>query len=263
MGVTTAAYLESLLKPGKNDAPNPRAALIEDIRDASSEDAVLLEITLRPGAFEQVEAAYGDAETDPLEDAFKLRGPLRAHLNYYSAEGAVLEFGECYLAAILYWAPLRRDLYAARVGRARIVARLRVREEEETLRYIAAAAELDLGAAADDEAAAAALRARAFPPLDRALLHEPGYTPNADLERLVTGGPGASFDYLLDLKLRDMVQSAVAKRRQTLVRLREDLARASAQLDERPVACASVWRAELETFKSVVARGVATGWTFK
>jgi DNA topoisomerase-2 len=262
MGLTTAKYLETLAKPGRGGKANPRDEFVEAVSDRSSGDKVELEVVLREGAFEQILAGFGDAEIDPIEDALLLRASLRPHLNYYSAAGAVLEFGECYLAALLYWAPLRRDLYAARLTRERLVAELRITEETETIRYIGMAAELDLARLADDDAAAAALRGRGFPPLDTALLHRPEYTPNGDLARLVTAGPRAGYDYLLNLRERELVKQAVAARQGRLAGLRAELAAVAAQLAERPVAGASVWRAEFAEFRRMVALGIKTGWQF-
>jgi DNA gyrase/topoisomerase IV subunit B len=263
MGLTTAKYLETLLKPGRGGKPNPRAEFIEAISDRSSADKVELEVVLREGAFEKIGESFGDASIDPVEDALMLRTSLRPHLNYYSAEGAVLEFGECYLAAILYWAPLRRDLYVERLTREQTVAELRIVEEEQIIRYTAMAAELDLAEVEDDDVAAGILRDRDFPPLDKSLLHRPEYTPNAQLRELVTAGPGANHDYILDLKERELVRTAVVRRQKVLEGLRGDLVRVAAQLSERPVAGASVWRAEIEEFRKVVARGIVTNWKFK
>jgi DNA gyrase/topoisomerase IV subunit B len=263
MGLSTAKYLEQLVKPGRDGRANLRDTFIEGVHDRSTSDAVELEIVLREGAFERIAADFGDADIDPIEDALALRASLRPHLNYYGADGAVLEFGECYLAVLLYWARLRRDLYVVRLTRERIVAELRILEEEQIIRYIGMAAELDLASVEDDAVAADVLRRHGFPPLHRALLHRPEYTPNADLYRLVTEGPGASHDYLLDLRERDLVRAAVAKRHEALAARRADLAAATARLAERPVAGASVWRAELAHFTAEVERGVATAWKFK
>jgi DNA gyrase/topoisomerase IV subunit B len=257
MGVPTAKYLETLAKPGRGGKANPRDEYVESVADHSSADKVLLEIVLREGAFEKIARDFGDADIDPIEDALMLRSSLRPHLNYYSADGAVLEFGECYLAAVLYWAPHRRDLYVERLTRERIVASLRILENAEAIRYIGMAAELDLARVEDDAVAAEILRGRGFPPLHTALIHRPEYTPNADLHRLATAGPGVSYDYLLNLRERDLVKAAVAKRQKTLADLQAELARVTAQLAERPVPAASVWRAEVENFVAVAGRGAA------
>lgn len=263
MGVTTAKYLETLLKPGVNGRENPRATFIESVEDYSTTTSIELRVQLTEGAFERIEAEFGDAMIDPLEDALMLRASLRPHLNYYSADGGVLEFGSCYLAAVLYWAPLRRDLYRERIERERIVASLRILEETETLRYISIEAELGVADIDDEALAERILREHGFPPLHRGLLHAPKYTPNADLHRLVTEGPDADFGYLLSLQQRELLKSAVAKREKVLAGLRADLAVAEARLAEQPTPCASVWRAELADFQEVVARGISTGWQFK
>jgi hypothetical protein len=262
LGVATARYLEALTGPGRQGRPNPRAELVESAHDASSVDEVALTVVLREGAFERICAEYGDAEIDPLEDALLLRAPLHARLNYY-AGGAVVELGGDYLAALLLWAPLRRDLYAARLERSREVTALRILEESEALRFIGVAASLDLARVADEAAAAAALRALGFAPLDRALLRRPEYTPAAELRALVTAGPGASYAYLLDLRERDLVAAATARRAEALAALRADLDRVTAQLAERPVPGASVWRAEIAQFVATAERGVATRWKFE
>lgn len=64
-------------------------------------------------------------------------------------------------------------------------------------------------------------------------------------------------------KERELVVASVAKRQKVLAGLRAELALVTAQLAERPVAAASVWRAEIAEFVAAVERGVATGWKFK
>jgi hypothetical protein len=199
---------------------------------------------------------------EELEAALGLAVTLTPNLTYLSVTGGVLEFGRNYLAPVLYWAPLRQALYAARVEREAIVLELKIFESEQIVAFAAVAAELDLARVADDEAAAAALAARAFPRLDSALIHSPKYTPAAALRGLVTAGPGASYDYLLNLRERDLVQRAVAARKARIVALQAELVAARALLAERPVPCATLWRAELAAFRAAVARGRATAWTF-
>lgn len=263
IGVATARYLETLVKPGANGRANPRAEYIEEIEDCSTSTKVELVITLRPGAYARIAEAFGDTSIDPIEDVLLLRASMRPHLNYYSAAGAVLEFGECYLANVLYWAPLRRVLYLERLTREHIVGELRVLEEEEIVRYIGIAVSLDLARVQDDAVAAEALRSHKFLPLNKGLLHRPEYTPNETLRELVLSGPGASYDYILDLRERDLVLTSVARRQKILVGLRANLERVNAQLAERPVPGASVWRAEIVEFQKMVARGIETSWKFK
>jgi DNA gyrase/topoisomerase IV subunit B len=253
MGLTTAKYVETLMKPGRNGAPNPRAELIENIEDHSSTETVELLVKLHDGAFEKMSETFGDSSIDPLEDALMLRASLRPHLNYYSANGGVLEFKDCYLAAVLYWAPLRRDLYRERIERERIITELRILEETEILRYISLAAELDLARVENDETAVSMLKDRQFPPINVGLLHRPEYTPNVELRERVLADTDSAFNYILNLRERDLVKTAYVKRERLLDKLRTELARAESLLAERPIPCASLWRSEIAAFTSATA----------
>lgn len=252
MGMATSKYIEILTKPCTNGNPNPRDEFIEHgVLDRSSVDKVELEIILKVGAFAKISAKYGNEFIDPIEDILMLRSSLRPHLNYYSVKGAVLEFGECYLALILYWAPLRRNLYLERLTRELIITELRILEEEQIIRYIGIAAELDLAKQVDDDTAFEILKIRGFPLINHSLLHRPEYILNVNAHSLITTGSGASFDYLLNLRERDLIQNSVIKRMKVLKTLYEQLAIVKQQLSE-PLAGASVWRAEIEKFKLVV-----------
>jgi DNA topoisomerase-2 len=260
LGVPTAGFLAQLTGPGRGGRPNPRAAYVRGVADLSTVEAVRLEVALAPGATPEALAAagFGDAEIDPVEDLLQLRVSLAPHLNYVGARGEVLELTPAgYLAPLLYWARLRRDLYGARLRREAAVLRLRVLREEGTLRFIARSTALDLKARADVGAAEALLAAEGFRRLDHALLESPQYTPAEDLERLVTeGGAGRapSFDYLLGLPGRELVAAAAAKREGSLAGLRRALAGVEAALAERPTPGASVWLAEVAAFEAYADR---------
>jgi DNA gyrase/topoisomerase IV subunit B len=263
MGVTTAKYLETLTKPGKTGKDNPRAEFIDAIFDKSSSDQVLIEITLKHDAIAIISTKFGGEDIDPIEDAFMLRTSLRPHLNYYSVDGAVLEFDECYLATILYWAPIRHNLYVTRVTREKIVAELRLIEENAILRYIEIhSKDINLSSMDNDDRARETLEQLGYPTINSGLLHRPEYTPNDKLADLVLHGPGATYDYILNLRERDLVRTAAKTRVDTIARLESELIAANACLSE-PVACASLWRSEIQNFLSVVEKGIATRWKFK
>jgi len=171
-----------------------------------------------------------------------------------------------YLAAVLCWAPRRAEVYRRRLERELVVAELAAVEEEAALRYIGEAAALDLARLANDAAAAEVLRARGYPPLDANLLRRPEYTPADELRRRATTPPAtvadaaavlqgsASYDYLLNMRARDLVQAAAEAGRARLAAARAAAATARARLAEAPVAGASVWRAEIAEFRKVVAQ---------
>lgn len=252
---STHAFLRDLKAPA-------RARLIAEVDDDSSERGVDVRIRLAPGAWVEVCARFGDAEVDPVEDFLLLRASLRPFLNYYGADGGVVEFGDDYHALFFYWAPRRRDLYRRRLEREAALLGLRLRLERETVRFVGVAHELALGGLADEDAASAALAARGFPPLDAGLLRAPGFAPTEDLARLATEGGAVSHGYLLDLRERDLLRAAQARRAARVAEMEARLAAVGALLAERPFAGASVWAAEIEAVVAAVARGEASDWKF-
>ena len=264
MGLITGKEVARKATTTKTKTPAAKATKtdglhIEAVRDCSTSEKVSIEVQLAPGAYETILANYGDGQIDPIEDALALRTNMRPHLNYYSSRGGVLELPNNesgYLAAILYWAPRRARIYRDRLERALIVAELRALEETQQLRYTAEAAALDLAKQADTAAAEAILLERKYMRLDSPLLHRPEYTSNEELRHLVTAGPGASYDYILDMRSRELVKTAADARQTRLIQLQAEAVRLKAQLAEKPVAGSSVWLAELAEFRELAKKCV-------
>ena len=166
-------------------------------------------------------------------------------------QNSVLEFGSAaigYMAAILYWAPIRRDLYLKRLTRQRIITELAIVEETELVRYITMAHTLNLARINDDDAASALLTKHKFPKIYHVLLHNPQFTENSDLVQLIMQGVNSSHDYILNLKERELVKSSMEKRQKRITTLQSELTKIIERLEERPMAGASIWLSEIDEF---------------
>jgi DNA topoisomerase II len=235
----------------------------EYVRDLSGDLDVDLEIQLKDGMYEKICEDYGSPIIDPIEDFLGLRESLRPHLNYVGPSGAVLEFGDCYLAALLYWFPARRDLYRVRLEREQVLLELRILEQTEILRYVPLAAELDLASKSDDDEASAILTGREFPRINSTLLHSPQFTEVAALRHEILEGGKISHDYILNLPERQLIKSAVLKRQERLSVLKNELSIVLEHLAEQPFAGVSIWRAEISAFKKLADEGIASRWRYK
>lgn len=260
LGKTTESFLKDLTKP-------TRAKFIDEVDDYSSDTKVDVRIKLNVGAYDDICNAYGSLEADAVEEFLLLRASLKPFLNYYNAAGnaagaSVVEFGDDYHAVFFHWAPIRRDLYRQRLEREAVLLRLKIRLENEVVRYIGMASGLDLAHKADEDIASEALSEHEFPQFDSGLLHSPRYTPTADIEALATEGNGVSHDYILDLRGRDLVVLAKAKREAKIREKGERLTEVERLLAEKPFAGASVWAAEIEAVTSAIERGEKTAWRF-
>ena len=250
LGVSTSKYIKTISEPRKNGTPNPKMEYIEEINDYSSINSVNLTIKLKPGAIDLISAKFGDDEIDPIQDAFMLRASMQSHLNYYSTDGYVIEYGENYLAALLHWASLRRELYIKRVTREVIITELRILEEQEIIRYVEMSAALNLAEVETDSEAEKVLAENDFKAINSTILHNPQYTPNESLRELIN--TNGSFNYILNLRSRDLVKSAVKKRQDNILVLEKKLIIAKKYLDEKPIACTSLWRNEIKAFCAAI-----------
>ena len=107
---------------------------------------------------------------------------------------------------------------------------------------------LNLAKINDDESASKLLTKHKFPKIYHVLLHNPQFTENSELEHLIMEGVNSSHDYILNLKERDLVKSAVDKRQKRIISLRSELCKIVEQLAE-PMAGASIWLSEIDEFK--------------
>ena len=84
------------------------------------------------------------------------------------------------------------------------------------------------------------------------------------LASTATAPPDASFDYLLDLRERDLVARARRARETKIAEMRARLADVLDRLEnEQPFAGSSEWLAEIEAVARAVTRGEMTNWRFQ
>jgi len=212
----------------------------------------------------------GDADgpgPDPIECALKLFVRMRSALRVVKPRHkGLVDFGADYHSLVLSWFPVRAKYYRLRLDRRLALAQLRLRVERETLRYFELRAPgqplAGLSKLKNAAAAAVPLRAEHFPAVNSGLLRSPGHTPTADLEALCIGDPDGdsdddsaskrTFKYLLDLRERDHLQDAVAKRAAKVADLEREIALVNELLAEQPFAGASLWLAELDQCEKVL-----------
>jgi DNA topoisomerase-2 len=239
IGLVTSSYIENISK---------LTQYIDRIEDYSSTNEIDIIIYLKPGAKQIIEKQYGNDIIDPIEDCFSLRISLRPNLNYYSCEKGVLEFGSMYLSNILYWAPIRKELYKKRIIRKGIIIDVQILKEESIIKYISYSNMLNISAIEDDEKACLILSNNGFPKINTGLLHNPSYTNNDELRHLLLDSEDATFDYILDLKERELTKNALQKRQDKLIKLKEEYQYIQNILVEKPFIGASIWKEEISKF---------------
>lgn len=246
IGVITNTYIESLEKL--------KEKYIDKIEDYSSVNEIEINIYLKPNVMNNILNNYGDSIIDPIEDFLNLRASLKPNLNYYSCKGGVLEFNDNYLASILYWAPKRRNLYKARLVRKEILLRVLIIKEESIIKYIKISNKLNISSIEDDIIASEVLANNSFPKINSSLLSSPGYINNDSLENSLLHSEEATYDYILDLRERDLTINALTKRQKNIEKYINDHNVIKSYLNESPFPGATLWLQEIDSLLKILNR---------
>jgi DNA topoisomerase-2 len=234
IGMITINYIEFLQK----------SIYIDHIEDYSSTNEVEINIFLKPNVMDIINSKYGDNIIDPIEDCFNLRTSLKSNLNYYSCDKGVLEYTN-YINAIIYWAPIRKELYKLRLVRKEILLKIIIEKEDSIIRYIKMSNQLNISSL-DDDNAIIVLEKHKFPRINSSLLSSPGYTKNEELEYLILQSENASYDYILDLRERDLTTTSLQKRQANLEKHKKEYNIIINYLQEQPFPGMSLWLQEID-----------------
>jgi DNA topoisomerase-2 len=252
--VSTESFIKSLKS-------KERIEYIEDVDGKRSSDYKIdIRITFKPGATDFIEANFGDSDIDAYEDFLNLRKSTKSLLNYFKPGGGVIEFNEDYHSLFFYWLPFRRNLYQVRYQRNLVQLKLKIMMEENIIRYIENP-DKDLIKELDEESASISLMKLGFIRFNHAIINCPKYTNTADIEQIATG-PTATYDYLLDLRERELVISAKNKRVENLKKLKAEYDTLIGLGNELPFTYASVWKSEVDKVITAIELGIKTNWEF-
>jgi DNA topoisomerase-2 len=245
-------YLSALRKK------QAEGTIIASISDTSTDITIEITIKLKPGAVELLDELGDGLWADGVEEYFMLRNHMYTHLNLMSVDGTVIMF-DTYEEVMRTWFPVRREHYAARVNRARVLSTLRIRRMENTIRYVRAG--FAMSKLKIDEMTAI-LSEQQFDKINCALLDSPKFTPTSDLETDIMLGSDANYKYLLGLS--DLKKSAenLVKYEAALAKLREDANAADVLAGLGRFPGAAIWEAELDELEQQVRMGQATAWKY-
>jgi DNA topoisomerase-2 len=209
---------------------------------------VFIEFQLYPGAIARIKENYGNEYFDPIEDFFCIIHSINSNINLYSPFDTILEFGDNYLAAMLYWIDYRREMYEARIMRAAIINKYKIEMNKNILRFIRTHyGDEKLKACEDDDVGDVLLQEWGYARFNSSALNRPGKCYGDALIEKISGSE-ANYEYLYELRTRNIFKSATEKLEKKLSELITEEEEIKLQLAERPIG-KSVWIKELEDFK--------------
>lgn len=236
IGVPTISYIKTILK---------LKDYIDKIEDHSSINDIDIKVYLKSDTISVINKKYGNEDFDPIEDLLNLRVSLKPNLNYYSCDRGVLEYIDKYIYDILYWAPVRKDLYEKRLVRRKILLEVQILKEENIIRYIVLSNELNLSNIYDEQKIEEVFKIHKFPKINTGLLHSPGYVDNDELSISLVDTKDCTYDYILDLKERELTKVSLEKRKEKLEKLKENQKALNKYFNDVPFVGASLWLDEI------------------
>jgi len=245
IGVQTNKYLKSIHSTLDK---YPRNQYIKSIEDRSSTNSVKIIVQLFDNVISKIEEEFGDDIIDPIEDLLNLKQSLKPNLNYYDNSG-ILEFKDSYLAIIIYWIPFRQQLYIDRINRQIILSKLKILEHQEILKYIdlcKSNSDVKLCNMKDDEEAAIILSKNGFKSIDSSLIRNNKYVSNEELEKMISNNDGLKYDYILNLRERDLTEKAASMRIESTKKLEALISKNINLIKETPTPCGSLWLKEID-----------------
>lgn len=224
-------------------------------QDMTCDDEVLIKITLRPGAYDEIMQSCGREFIDPIEDYFGLSKPLNNHINMILDNGAVRMFKK-YEEVMEYWFDKRKTLYNSRLDRQRLLLQYEIDYHRNVRRFIEmdSANEICIDKMPQDERVAL-LQKHQFTKFNKARLFRPSYIPLAELHDCIYV-QGASYLYIDQITVGQKSKRSVEKLDQKIIEL---VARYEHLLG---VTYKTLWLEELEELSKTVDLGLRTNWLY-
>lgn len=291
LGISLETYLKGLIgEQTRKRKPVPNWHLkffkngaASSVENLSGDGRVDIRITFAGSATETMAAisawragqkpeSRGPAEATDLEHFLGLWRRMNDDLNMITEDGGLLSFKGDYLAAALYWLPIRRRFLARRLDRREALLNLRLRLEQTVLAYLDAWKGKD-GAPhrvpGGKIAKRAACAAGGWPRIDHALAARPGRASAEELRAAIEEADAlevnarCTYDYVYNISYRDEDPEAIEKRRAKADALEAELAETRAAIsgeDGDVFPGAKEWLAELDSAEAAVHAGYASNW---
>jgi DNA topoisomerase-2 len=234
-----------------------RPELVRGVHSYNTAEEVCIKIELFPGAYdiiclegaESPKAAYG---LDPVTTLLGLYSIISNSINFLDIGGSVLEF-DTYRQVIDYWYGIRKEFYAIRIKKEKLLLGLRIMHLSEYLRYIALNVVIRDRSEEEVISELISLKFRGITP---SIATKPGWRTCEEIEEAFWSN---SFNYLLNTSDRDRFDKAINAKRAELEKLKAELA-AYDCVEDFPGQ--TVWLRELDALEAVYIEGIATDWKF-
>jgi DNA topoisomerase-2 len=237
--------------------------------DNTNDDGVNITFHLTETGWEEISKNYGNDKFDCVEDFMNLRTALDSDINMIGIDGTVSEFKK-YEHVVDVWFPERKQLYADRIDRHIILTNLMIIYLQNIIKFTKAHQKYNITPKTKMDMVNNILKKNKYDRFDETLLKSPKYTTIAKLHDSIiakytskNADDNISYNYLINLSYRDMIEGACAKREKLLEEYKQKLLKL--QLDNGVgdiFKGGNTWLAELNSLETVVKLGMKHGWSY-
>lgn len=238
----------------------PEEKIIANINDLSDDLKVNIEIKLKPGAIQLLDAGGDMIWADGVEEYFQLRDRMDSHINLMGINSEVIMFSD-YESVMYHWFPVRKEYYGKRIARQRAILVLTVRRLENVVRYIEESTRLNLSKRKKVEMERV-LTEENFDKMHLGKLTNPKFTPVEQLEEVILRGAKANYDYLLGLSDLKKSEESLANFHQELSKVRAEIVDLDEVANRGRFPGSVLWEAELDALETQIREGQKTFWKY-
>ena len=232
--------------------------------DRTNDDCVNITFHLTETGWDEISKNYGNDTFDCVEDFMNLRTSLDDNINMIAVDGSVREFKK-YECVINEWFPIRKQLYADRIDRHIILTSLMITYLKNIIRFTKSHQDYNITPKSTLDVVNEILKKNKYDTFNANLLHSPKYTEINELSKNIINNVslGTSYEYLIKLSYRDMIECTCVKRDKQLLEYEEKLK--DLRLDDGTNGLfkgINSWLKELNEVEKIISEGISLGWSY-
>lgn len=215
------------------------------------ENEVNMTINLKQNGMDIINQMFQFSD-NPVYNYFpQLKITIKPYANFYSNKfSRVLCFRHFYIGPLLLWFSERKELYLKRVKRKIILLGLKLEFEEWKLKFLME----ETPELMRDREIEKKLIEKGYPMFNSEIINSPkdfmANNPMGICKSVLT--ENASYDYLLDLRVRDFGAGSIESRHKRAENIRAEFGKYKEYLSNKPFPCANLWLEEIEELKVII-----------
>jgi len=232
--------------------------------DKTNDDEVHITFHLTDTGWDEISKGYGNETFDCVEDFMNLKTSLDDNINMIDENGSVVEFKK-YEKVLDHWFPIRKQLYADRIDRHIILTNLMIKYLKNIIKFTKHHQTYNITPKSTEEEVNKILTENKYDTFNETLLKSPKYTEIKELENYIINNTalGTSYDYLVNLRYKDMIESTCKKREKSVEEYKDKLK--NLLLDDgsgKMFKGGLTWLRELDELESAITDGIKLGWSY-